>query len=789
MSRLMVFGACPLPMENTPKTFGPGIRAWQFIKPLLADGHEVFFAGFRIPFIYPADLPEQTFTEEFGFPLYSMEQTLFENPAHLGPLVRRIKPDALLAVTIFSSRGALGARDGQPLWIDLFGHVMAEAQAKSFRYENDAYLQHFWSYEYEAIRHGDVYSAVSTPQMYATIGELGALGRLNSHTTGYEFVHIIPCAAEGEAYTHDEQVMRGRLVGEKDFVILWSGGYNTWTDVPTLFNGLEHAMAADSRIHFVSTGGAIDGHDERTYPGFLQLIQESPHKDRYHMLGWLPKRQVHNYYFEADIGINIDKYMYEGMFGSKNRVMDWMRAGLPALVGELCELSWLLPLEGAGFSFPLDDAVALGEKILYLAAHPGEVRAAGAHCRELVAQKLNFEETTKPLRRWAGEPRRAPDAEQAAPLGMLAVTGGGAEEQLNRHRGHVRTLERYIRHLEREIRLRDGYSPRDYLRLMLRKLRSPAPPPVEPFPAVPPNPTVSVVVVTYNGASYIENCLAALYEQDYPEFEVIVVDNASKDGTADCVAATFPAIRLVRNRANVGFAAANNQGIALANGAVIALLNQDTVVQPGWLRAMVRSLVRDPTLGVVGCKLLHADGVTLQHAGGIMHANALTDHYGAGQPDDGAFDEPRDVQYVTGAAVAFRAELVRRLGDLDENYQPAYFEELDFCLRVRNGGYRVRYLPEARVIHFESTASGKFSDVFFHRYHRNRLRFVLKNFGLRSHMPGFIRAELRWLIRFLPPEQRRPLLRAYLDNVRMLPDTLRARLRERRRMHTRYERT
>lgn len=786
MSKLMVFGLCPLPMENTVKSFGPGIRAWQFIKPLLGDGHEVVLVSFRIPFIYPETTPPEWYTEEYGFPFYAMDQALFENSAHLSKIVKRHQPEAMIAVTIFATRGALQVRKREPLWIDLFGHVMAEAQAKAYRYENDGYLSHFWGYEREAITQGDIFSAVSTPQKFATIGELGALGRLNRLTTGYQFVEVIPCAAEETVYSHDEVVLRGKLLDDNAFVVLWSGGYNTWTDVTTLFHAMELAMTQNDRIYFVSTGGAIDGHDEKTYPAFLELIHGSPYRDRYLLLGWLPKPIVHNYYFEADIGINIDKFMYEGMFGSKNRVLDWARAGLPALVGDLCELSRLLPKERIGWSYPLGDHEALAARILDLAANPEEVKATGTRAREFLLTAYSFGKTTEPVRVWAQQPHNSPDIERSIIQEVQAsAQDSGAikvEQQVAQHKDYLAKLEQYTRHLEREIKLRDAYKVRDHLRLIWRRLWQPPVVRTKPFGALPITPKATVIIVSYNGAAYLEACIKAVVQSSHQNLEMIVVDNASLDNSVQILKKRFPNVNLIINNTNRGFAAANNQGIQASTGDIIIMLNQDTIIEPECIRVMVRALVADPTVGIVGCKIYHEDGKTLQHAGGILHPNALTDHRGAGELDIGQYEQPLDVQYVTGAAIGFRKELCARIGLLDEDYRPAYFEELDFCLRAQSCGYRVRYLPAAKLVHFESTASGKFSDVFFYRYHRNRIRFVIKNLGFRKHIPAFITHEFKWLVRHLPPEQKQPLLAAYKENLRLLPRTLAARLRERKRI-------
>ena len=175
----------------------------------------------------------------------------------------------------------------------------------------------------------------------------------------------------------------------------------------------------------------------------------------------------------------------------------------------------------------------------------------------------------------------------------------------------------------------------------------------------------SVIILTWNGLDYIAACLDAVLAQDYADFEIIVVDNASTDGTADFVAEHYPQVQLIRNERNLGFAAGNNIGMRAATGDVLALLNQDTEVRPGWLEALVEMAVK-PDVGIAGCKLLYPDG-TIQHAGGrIVDARGSARHIGRGEEDAGQYDAVQDVDFVTGAALALTRATLTRIGPLDE---------------------------------------------------------------------------------------------------------------------------
>ncbi|MBN2006001.1 MAG: glycosyltransferase [Anaerolineae bacterium] len=256
----------------------------------------------------------------------------------------------------------------------------------------------------------------------------------------------------------------------------------------------------------------------------------------------------------------------------------------------------------------------------------------------------------------------------------------------------------------------------------------------------------SLIILVWNGKPYLEACLDAVLAQEYPGFEVIVVDNASTDGSADWVAEHYPQVRLIRNAINLGFAGGNNVGLAAAAGDVLALLNQDTMVQPGWLAALVEALQTYPGAGVAGAKILDMDGRVLQHAGGhIRRPLALGWHYGHGEIDSEQWDEPREVEFVTGASLAMKREVYAKIGGLDESFFPGYFEDVDFCYRARAAGFAVWYAPQARMLHHESASMRRDSFRGHCSYYCNRLRFVFKHDTIASIVSEFIPAEIERL--------------------------------------------
>jgi GT2 family glycosyltransferase len=257
----------------------------------------------------------------------------------------------------------------------------------------------------------------------------------------------------------------------------------------------------------------------------------------------------------------------------------------------------------------------------------------------------------------------------------------------------------------------------------------------------------SVIVLAWNGAAYLEPCLLAVLAQDYADFEVIVVDNASTDGSAELVAERFPEVRLIRNAHNLGFSGGNNVGLQAATGDVMVVLNQDTVVQPGWLAALVGAF-EDPAVGLAGCKILYPDGKTIQHAGGyLLWPIAEGKHYGIGELDRGQYDQAREVEYLTGAAMAIRRTVFERVGGFDEQFFPGYYEDGDLCLRARQAGFKVVYWPTAVVHHHEG---GSYSQDPYKQHRlifRNQVRFIFKHSSTDDIVGTFIPAMLDRLTR------------------------------------------
>lgn len=281
-------------------------------------------------------------------------------------------------------------------------------------------------------------------------------------------------------------------------------------------------------------------------------------------------------------------------------------------------------------------------------------------------------------------------------------------------------------------------------------------------------PDATILILTWNARHILPACLESLFAQDYPHFAVTVLDNDSTDGTPAWVRTHYPAVQVVENGRNLGFAAGNNVGLRQADTPFVVLVNPDVELAPDWLTQLLAPMRLDPTIGIAGCKVYEPDGQTLQHTGGYVTApQALPGHYGLGELDVGQYDQPRPVDYVIGAALAIRREVIDAVGLLDDGYF-LYFEDTDYCRRTWQAGFRVLYTPGARLIHQESATTGKGSAFYFGHMHAGRWRYLLKHYAPRDLLEQTAPAELAWLASRVHAE-RLGLQFAYAVTQRQLP--------------------
>ena len=300
---------------------------------------------------------------------------------------------------------------------------------------------------------------------------------------------------------------------------------------------------------------------------------------------------------------------------------------------------------------------------------------------------------------------------------------------------------------------------------------------------MPTPPLVSIVIPTYNGRALLAVCLPSLRAQSYPadRFEVIVVDDASSDGTAAYLAAEFPEVRVAALAQNSGFIAACNAGVAAAaeRSEVLVLLNNDTEAEPGWLAALLAALMEHPEAGSAASKMLLFDRRdTLHTAGDMMGRDGIPRNRGVWEQDHGQYDQERWVFGPCGGAAAYRREAWEQAGGFD----PAlfmYMEDVDLAWRLQRLGWRSIYAPEARIYHQLSATGGGVLASYYTG--RNTLWVIARNWPgplLRRHWRAIVAAQGRiaWdALRAWRGQAARARLRGQLAGLLGLPRAWRQR--------------
>jgi GT2 family glycosyltransferase len=292
--------------------------------------------------------------------------------------------------------------------------------------------------------------------------------------------------------------------------------------------------------------------------------------------------------------------------------------------------------------------------------------------------------------------------------------------------------------------------------------------------------TAAVVIVNWNSGQMLQSCLAALARQTRQPDRVIVVDNGSSDGSADGLEGAWPTIEVLRMGANLGFAAANNRAVETLQTQWVALLNPDTVAEPGWLEALIRAAGAHPGFSMFASRLvLAADPTRLDGTGDVYYTNGLAARRDYRRPAAAAATQAEEVFSPCAAAALYEVQDFRAHGGFDESYF-CYFEDVDLAFRLRLGGGRCVYVPDAVVRHVGSAVSGARSAFTLYHGHRNLVWTFFKNMPLAlllRYLPAHLLLNIVSIAYFASRGQGRTIARAKWDAMLGLPRILRERRR------------
>lgn len=250
------------------------------------------------------------------------------------------------------------------------------------------------------------------------------------------------------------------------------------------------------------------------------------------------------------------------------------------------------------------------------------------------------------------------------------------------------------------------------------------------------NPLVSIIIVNWNGKHWLEKCLPSLYKQNYKNFEIVLVDNASTDGSIEFIKKYYPKVRkIVKNKENLGFAEANNRGYRVATGDYILFLNNDTEVTKEFLSILVKGLEKNKKIASLQSRMLLMDEPEkLDSVGAFLTRTGFLYHYGIAKRWQKKYNKKIPFYSAKGACMIFKKEVLdETLVDgevLDSNYF-AYFEETDLCHRVWMAGYEIYFEPKSIIYHKMGGTSNDMRNSFiqFHSF-KNRINTYLKNLSL-----------------------------------------------------------
>jgi len=263
------------------------------------------------------------------------------------------------------------------------------------------------------------------------------------------------------------------------------------------------------------------------------------------------------------------------------------------------------------------------------------------------------------------------------------------------------------------------------------------------------SPSVSIIIVNFNGIKFIESCLESVLNTDYPNFEVVFVDNASSDGSLELVREKFASknkVKIVANKYGLGPAKGRNIGINESRGKYIAFLDNDTEVDKNWLKALVNVLKADDTIGAAQSKILLSDKKTIDTCGHYLSVTGFPYEIGTNEYDSGQYNSLIDIFGARSAAMFIRRDILDNIGYFDPDYF-MHGEETDLSWRVWLNNYRVVYVPDSVVYHKKGgSLNTKSRYLIFYEGSKNCTKTLIKNLGLKRLLLILPMHILGWIV-------------------------------------------
>jgi GT2 family glycosyltransferase len=280
---------------------------------------------------------------------------------------------------------------------------------------------------------------------------------------------------------------------------------------------------------------------------------------------------------------------------------------------------------------------------------------------------------------------------------------------------------------------------------------------------------ISVIIVNFNGRHFLDGCLSSLVNQSYKDFETILVDNASNDGSAAYVIDTYPWVRLIENKENRGFAGGVNDGIRSSNGEYMLTLNNDTIAEPHFVEELLKSMDKDRSLGMCASKMLFPNGRINSTGLCISRSGAAWDR-GMFEEDLGQYDTEREIFGPCAGAALYRKKMLDEIGLFDEDFF-LFMEDVDLAFRGRLAGWKCLYVPTARIMHSHGGTAGFKSDLSVYYGNRNLIWVPCKDYPfwlLVASFPWIMGRNLGLIFYYLRQGRGRLVLGAKMQAIKGL---------------------